>query len=38
MVQESFSTQMNVNELPIGIYAVAIKTSEGTFYKKIIKE
>jgi hypothetical protein len=38
MVQESSSTEMNVNELPIGIYAVAIKTSEGTFYKKIIKE
>ena len=38
MVQESFSTEMNVSTLPIGIYAVAIKTSEGTFYKKIIKE
>ncbi|NMH25679.1 M1 family aminopeptidase [Flavobacterium solisilvae] len=38
MVQESFSTEMNVSPLPTGIYAVAIKTSEGTFYKKIIKE
>lgn len=38
MVQESFSTEMNVSALPIGIYAVTIKTSEGTFYKKIIKE
>lgn len=38
MVQESFSTEMKVSQLPIGIYAVAIKTSEGTFYKKIIKE
>lgn len=38
MVQESFSTEMNVSTLPIGIYAVTIKTSEGIFHKKIIKE
>jgi len=38
MVQESSSTEMNVSALPIGIYAVAIKTSEGIFHKKIIKE
>ena len=38
MVQESFSTEMNVSALPTGIYAVTIKTSEGIFHKKIIKE
>jgi aminopeptidase N len=38
MVQESFSTEINVQSLPKGIYGVVIKTSEGTFHKKIIKE
>lgn len=38
MVQESFSTEINVQSLPKGVYGVVIKTSEGTFHKKIIKE
>jgi aminopeptidase N len=38
MIQESFSTEINVQSLPKGIYGVVIKTSEGTFHKKIIKE
>jgi aminopeptidase N len=38
MVQQSFSSEMDASLLSSGIYAVVIKTTEGTFHKKIIKE